>query len=284
MTNPTLGLLRQIVLRDLRLRYRSTFLGFFWSLAKPGAMILLFYIVFQKILDMRAAAFSDYTAEASYGVFVAIGIITWTFISGATIEGISAYLTHSHLITKASFYRPVLPLGCVVSHWIHYLFAQAVLVLFLGFIGYHHWESNLLVLIPLNLVELALVGSLVTLLAWFQVRTRDTLQFTELGLMVWFYGSPIIYTASIAVKSNFLNDHFSEKASALIYLANPLAPLLVLRQRLLTSAYLAEPEMLRPTPAQLHDALMIAVLLIGALAYLAYRINRRVNEQIADKI
>jgi len=285
IASPTLSLLRQMVLRDLRLRYRSTFLGFFWSLAKPGALILLFYVIFQVVMRIGEDALgNDFGRGANYGVFVAIGIITWTFFSGALVQGVPAYLDHQHLITKAYFWRPVLPLACAVSNWVHYLFAQAVLVVFLRAMGCHHWETQLLWLLPLSFLELALVAGLLWLLSWFHTLARDTLQFVELGLMVWFYGSPVIYPASLVYKSDLFSGDSAASPLAIVYLLNPLAPILVVRQRLLLSNYLKAPSFLHPTPDQLQDSLILALFSIAALAAFAWRLNRKVNRQIADRI
>jgi ABC-2 type transport system permease protein len=280
--HPSISLLRQLVLRDLRLRYRATTLGFLWSLAKPGALILLFYIIFQMILRIWGGV-SDFP-RASYGAFVAIGIITWSYFSGAIVEGVLSYTTHQHLITKASFWRPVLPLSCAVSHWFHYLFAQIVLIGFFGIIGYHSWNADLIYLLPLSLLELALAAGIVWMLAWFQVVARDTLQFVELGLMVWFYGSPIIYPASVPLTSDKLLELFTPDHVSLIYLANPIAPILIIRQRLLMSNMATATTGLNPTPGQLQDSLMIAIFLICGLLYVTWRLNRRVNHQIADRL
>jgi ABC-2 type transport system permease protein len=272
-----------MVLRELRLRYRSTLLGFFWSLAKPGCQILLFYVIFQLVLKV-GGVLDDFIPGANYGVYVAIGIITWTFLGGAILQGLAAYVDHQHLISKASFWRPVLPLACVLSHWVHYLFAQAVLVVFLGFMGSLEWGFEILYLIPLSLVELALVASVVWLLAWFQVLARDTLQFADLGLMIWFYGSPIIYPASTVLKSNALSEYLSQAHVALLYLANPMAPILVLRQRVLMSNLLVEASALRPTPDQLRDTFMLSLFTISMLFLLAMKLNRRADKHIADRL
>jgi len=276
-TSPTLSLLRQLVLRDLRIRYRSTIFGFLWSLAKPAILIGLFFAVFQMFPGIRGTL-TDYEGQVSFGVFIAIGIITWTFFSGALNEGVFAYLNHHHLITKAAFYRPVLPLAYAVSYFIHYLVAQAALILFLGFIGYHHWEPRILLLIPLSLMELFLVGAVMALLAWAQVVVRDTNQFLELGLMIWFYGSPIIYPATLPL--GILDNRYLD----FLYMANPVAPIVLMRQRILMSAYLKPSELLSPTPGELQDYLLLALLVTASLVVCAWVLNRRVNHIIADRI
>ncbi len=277
VVSPTFSLLRQLVLRDLRIRYRSTVFGFLWSLVKPAILIALFYSVFQMFPGIRGTL-TDYEGAVSFGVFLSIGIITWTYFSGGLNEGVHAYLNHQHLITKAAFYRPVLPIAYAISHFIHYLVAQAALVLFLGFIGYHHWEIQILLLIPLSLMELVLVGALVALLAWAQVIVRDTTQFLELGLMVWFYGSPIIYPATLPL--SVLDNKYLD----FLYMANPIASIVLLRQRILMSAYLKPPELLNPSGGELQDYLLLALLVTAFLVACAWGLNRRVNHIIADRI
>ncbi|MCA9424866.1 MAG: ABC transporter permease [Candidatus Omnitrophica bacterium] len=275
--SPTFSLLRQLVLRDLRVRYRSTIFGFLWSLVKPAILIALFFAVFQMFPGIRGTL-TDFKGSVSFGVFLSIGIITWTFFAGALNEGVNAYLVHHHLITKAAFYRPVLPIASAISHFIHYLVAQAALILFLGFIGYHSWQPQILLLIPLSLVELIMVSSIVAILAWAQVLVRDTTQFLELGLMVWFYGSPIIYPANLPL------GFFDSRILDFIYMANPVAPIVLFRQRILMANYLRSPEQLDPTMSGLQDYLLLALLVTAILTAFAWGMNRRVNHIIADRI
>lgn len=274
---PTLSLLRQLVLRDLRLRYRSTFLGFLWSLVKPAILIALFYTVFQMFPGVRGAL-TDYTPEASFGVFLAVGIITWTFFAGALQEGVHAYLNHAHLIGKAAFYRPVLPLASTLSHFVHYLVAQAALILFLGFAGYHDWEPQILWVIPLSLFELVLVASLASLFAWAQVVVRDTTQFLDMGMMIWFYATPIIYPASLPL------GILESRQLQFLYMANPIAPVVLLRQRILMSSTLNPAETLNPGAVELQDYLLLSLLVTAILFAAAWGLNRKVNHTIADRI
>ena len=244
---------------------------------KPAILIGLFFAVFQMFRGIRGTL-TDYEGSVSFGVFLAIGIITWTFFSGGLNEGIHAYLNHQHLITKAAFYRPVLPLAYAISHFIHYLVAQGALILFLGLIGYHHWEPQILLLIPLSLMELVLVGALVALLAWAQVVVRDTNQFLELGLMIWFYGSPIIYPATLPL--GILESKYLD----FLYMANPIAPIVLIRQRILMSAYLKPAEFLSPTNGELQDYLLLALWVTSILVACAWGLNRKVTHILADRL
>lgn len=271
------SLIQQLLLRDLTVRYRSSFLGFLWSLVKPAATIALFYVVFEKVLGIQRGGMAGLTVEVNYGLFLAIGIITWSFVSAATVEGTNAYLAHHHLITRALFWRPCLPLSAVLGHWVHYWLAQAVLVALLAMGQSCGWGIHLLALIPLSLAELALVVALVWILAPLQVYARDTQSFLEVGLMVWFYGSPIIYTADMAL--NILSAHHL----SFLYLLNPLAPLLVLRQKVLLWNVLEGPP-LGERNEMLIISLVAFALELFLLFALAHNLNRKINREIADRL
>lgn len=272
----SVSLVKQLVLRDLALRYRSTLLGFFWSLVKPVALIALFYVVFEKILNVRQGM-AGLPDEVNYGLFLSTGIITWTFFSSALSQGVSTYLNNHHLLSRAMFWRPALPLAATISQWIHYLFAQAILVLILGFAGGHGWGAQLLLLIPLSVVELILAASVVWILAGFQVLARDTAQFLEIALMVGFYASPILYPAELAL--SILDQHHL----GFLYLLNPLAPLLMLRQAILlwdVAGGTLWQEGLGPSPV----FVVIALAETAVLLYLAVRLNRKLNRTLVDRL
>jgi ABC-2 type transport system permease protein len=272
----TLSLIKQLAIRDLVLRYRSSFLGFFWSLVKPLVLIVLFYFVFEKILGVRQSM-AGLPAQMNYGLFLAVGIITWSFLSTALIEGTSSYLNHHHLIARAFFWRPALPLAGVAAHSVHYVLAQAVLVVILGLAGTHTWSGDLLWLIPITLAEVFLASVIVWLLAGFQVFARDTQSLVELALMVGFYGSPIVYPADLAL-NRLAPWHLS-----FFYLLNPAAPLLVLRQHLLL--WQGQGRLLTESFHGLEiPALLFWMLEVGALLFLATKMNRKLNREIADRL
>ncbi|MCG3196696.1 MAG: hypothetical protein GHCLOJNM_01172 [bacterium] len=270
---PTLSLVKQLIRRDLGLRYRFTSLGFLWSLAKPCAQIVLFYMVFEKLLGLRGGM-TGLPETVNYGTFLAVGIITWGFLAGALLQGATAYLSHQHLITRAAFWIPALPISTAVSHWIHYLLAQAALVVILGLAGAHGWEPKLLWLVPISLAELGLAAALIWLLASLQVLARDTLQILEIALMVGFYASPIIYPVGMAL-GKLSTYHLS-----FLYLLNPLTPLLALRQQLLLvhettgMGWIGVP----------HLFVGVAIVEIALLFALAIWVDRKVGPQIADRL
>ncbi len=274
-TTSDLSLIKQLVFRDLALRYRSTFLGFFWSLAHPLALITLFYVVFEKILPIRGAM-SGLPGNLNYGLFLAVGITSWSFFSGSVTQGIYSYLAQAHLINRARFWRPALPLGGVLSQWVHYCFAQMILVVILTACGTAHVSWPILWLVPLSLLELVLMLGIVWILAGLQVYARDTAQFIELALMATFYASPIIYPATLA--SNILQPHGLD----FLYWLNPLTALLTARQCLLLEGF--SDAVLIPGPGIVMIGGALIVLVVVPLGFLAMFINHKIDRGIVDRL
>ncbi len=271
----TLSLIKQLVRRDLSLRYRSTFLGFFWSFVQPLALITLFYVVFEKILPVRGAM-SGIPQDLNYGLFLAVGITAWSFISGAITQGAYSYLVQTHLINRARFWRPALPLGGVLSHWIHYCFAQVILVSILIVCGVTQLSLSLLWLFPLSLAEFFLVLGVVWILAGLQVYARDTIQFLELAMMALFYISPVIYPASLA--TGILQPQGLE----FLYWMNPMTPLLTARQCLLLEGF--QDSVTVPSPGIVVLIGMILVSVVIPLGLLSLYMNHKIDRGIVDRL
>lgn len=271
----TFSLIKQLVFRDLALRYRSTFFGFLWSLAHPLALIALFYMVFEKILPVRGAM-SGLPENMNYGLFLAVGITSWSFVSGAINQGVYSYLAQAHLINRARFWRPALPLGGVLSHWIHYCFAQIVLVIILLACGATNGSWMILCLVPLSIVELVLVLGAVWVLAGLQVYARDTAQFLELALMAIFYVSPIIYPAALA--SSLLQPHGLD----FLYWMNPLTVLITARQCILLDVFSSAVTV--PNPGIGMIVTTVLFVMFVPLGLLSVFMNHKIDRGIVDRL
>lgn len=268
------SLLKQLIQRDLRIRYRSTLFGFFWSLSKPLTITALFYLVFEKLLPVRGAM-AGIPETMNYGIFLAVGIITWTFYSGAVIQGTQSYLTHSHLVSRARFWRPVIPLSDVFSQWIHYLFAQAVLLVLLFSIGAVQIGWKITWLIPLNLLDLCLAVLITYICASLQVLARDTFQLLELGIMIGFYASPIIYPATLAM------GVLSIYGLDWLYLINPAAVLISLRHYVLLGIpFLSENGLPLGKGLQFLILFIEMMLLYG----FAHKLNQKIDRELVDRL
>ena len=111
-------LLRNLVVRDLKVRYRGSFIGFLWSLLNPLLMMGVYWFVFTQLLKSN---------KAQFHIFVFVALLPWNWCAAAVLGGITSIVGNGHLIKKVYFPRALLPLSVVVSNGINFLLALPVL-------------------------------------------------------------------------------------------------------------------------------------------------------------
>ena len=119
-------LLRNLVSRDLKARYKNSVFGVLWSLLNPLAMMLVFTLLFTVMGN-------DSTRQ--YAIFVLVGLIPWNFFTGSMISGTTAVTGNSSLIKKVYFPRALLPSSALISNLVNFALAFVVLVVFLYAFG-----------------------------------------------------------------------------------------------------------------------------------------------------
>jgi ABC-2 type transport system permease protein len=173
---------------EFKLKYSDSALGYVWSLLKPLGLFAMLYIVFGRFLKLGASI-------PHYPLYLLLGIVLWTFFSDATSLGMESIVKRSTLLSKLAFPRVVIPLSVTASSAITFgvnLIAFAILVAINRIVPDAKW-----LLIPLLLLELyVFVLGLTFFLSTVFVRLRDIGQVWELALLILFYASPIIYSAS----------------------------------------------------------------------------------------
>lgn len=177
-------LLRNLVVRDLKLKYRGSVLGFLWSLLNPLVMITVYNFAFTYVLRVQTER---------YVSFVLIGILTWTFFAGAVLGSTMSIMASGSLLHSVLFPRVILPIAGVLFNLSQFLLTVIVFlpVLFLAY-GVIPGPETLLFPIFLLLQVLFIMGAaliLSTATAYF----RDVQHLVEVGLNVGFWATPILY-------------------------------------------------------------------------------------------
>lgn len=176
-------LLGMLVGRNLKIRYKSSVLGFFWSLLTPLFFIGI-YAVFARILR-----FND--GRPGYLQFLIVGIIIWQFLSMCLNDSLGAIVGNSNLVKKTAFPRIVLPLAMVLANLINFLLTCLVLGLYLFLAPVS--SGVLLWLLPALLTQCALCLGLALLLSAGNVFFRDTEHILGVLQLAWFFLTPIFY-------------------------------------------------------------------------------------------
>ncbi|MCC7358723.1 MAG: ABC transporter permease [Anaerolineales bacterium] len=244
---------RNLVTRDLKVRYSNSALGIVWTLAGPLLMTLVYSLVFSFF---RPGGISHYP------VFILVGLLPWTFFTSSIAGATASISGNGHLINRVYFPREVLPVANLLSNAVN--FGVALLLLF-GFIFYYRialWP-NVLWLPVIVGVQVALMLGLGLLLAAVNVYLRDTQQLVDVGLLALFFLTPIIYTL----------DALSPSLQTILQIFNPMASLVAAYRQVLYAAAAPNLPVLGVTALQ-----ALLLLAVGGLVF------RRLSPSFAEEV
>jgi len=182
-------LLANLVLKDLKLKYRGSILGLIWSLLNPLLTLGVYTLAFRYILRVQM----DH-----YAFFLMIGLLPWNFFAGALLASTGAILNNSSLVKKVYFPREILPVATVLFHFAQLLLALAVFLPALGLLSGVILHSTALLVFPLLALHLLFTIGLALFLSAVTTTLRDVAHLTEVALMLLFWATPIVYPVSMA--------------------------------------------------------------------------------------
>lgn len=180
-------LLRELVVRDIKLRYKRSVIGIIWSLFNPLAQLLVFNFVFSLVLPLDIP---------NYATFVFVGLLSWTWFSSSLFQATEAIVNNPDLIRHPGFPPAILPIVTVTTHFIHFLIALPVLFIFL-LLADVQLDITLLGLPLLVALQFLFTLGLAYFLAAVHVTFRDTQHLLNISLMLAFYLTPIFYDAGV---------------------------------------------------------------------------------------
>jgi lipopolysaccharide transport system permease protein len=177
-------LVRNLVLKDLKLKYRDSVLGFLWSLANPLLLILVYSFVFGHILR---------GGPPNFAYFMMVGILPWTFFAQAVMMSTGSIVDNGNLIRKVALPMEVFPVATVLFNLAQFMFALFVFfpmaLLFFKVPVALSWLNFFLVLTLHILFTLGMCFIVSTATVFY----RDVRHFTEILMMLLFWLTPIIY-------------------------------------------------------------------------------------------
>lgn len=206
-------LIQTLVLRELKSRYRGSFLGFLWSFLNPLFLMLVYTLVFSVYLK---------NPMEGYPAFLFCGLLPWLWFSTSIMHGAASIRDGGHLIKKVVFPAEILPLVAVLSNMINFLLSLPILFLFLLI-------SKITITLPallfplILLIQFILSTGLAFLLSAINVHLKDVEQILNNLLMVVFFLTPILYPVT------FIPDKYRE----FFVILNPLFTLITSYQDIL---------------------------------------------------
>lgn len=177
-----------LVLRDIKVLYAQTILGFSWAILNPLIQIVIFTIIFGRLAGIE-------TDGVPYILFVTVAIVPWTYMSEAMVQSSQSLITEQHMLGKIYFPRLIYPLTPTISKLLDFFIA---LLLVVGVLFYYRvaptWN---LLLLPVFVVWMAMIPAGVGLwLSALAVRFRDVKFAMQFAIRMLLYTAPILYTAT----------------------------------------------------------------------------------------
>ena len=182
-------LLYYLIWRDIKVRYKQTFLGASWAVIQPFLTMVVFSLFFGKLAKMPSDGIP-------YPIFSYAALVPWTFFANGLTHSSNSLVGSSHLITKVYFPRLTIPIATVLSGVIDFALAFGVLLVMMAYYGIAPTIN--VVFLPLFLLQ-ALITSLgVGLwLSALNVEFRDVRYVVPFLVQIWLFATPIAYPSSL---------------------------------------------------------------------------------------
>ena len=245
-------LIRNLTIKEFKLRYRTSILGFIWSLLNPLAMMIILTLVFSTLLRSGIEKFP---------IFVLTALLAWRFFSISTTMSTGSIISNAALVTKIYFPRWLLILSSNLANFLGSSLEFIVLFPLLIFLGMK--LTFFMFLLPVILIiEFILIMGISMPLSALNVYYRDVSQVWEITLLSGFFICPIIYDINLVPEKYIF-----------LYSLNPMTRIIVSIRKILYYNTL-------PTIGDIVIPLLGGLLLL----FIGYFIFRKLEPRFAEEI
>lgn len=182
-------LLYELAGREIKARYKQSFLGFFWIILNPFFQMLILSFVFSTIVKFPGLT-------VPYSIYLFAGLLPWFFLANSTSSATGVLIENGSLIKKIYFPRQILVLSTLLAKLFDFLLASLV---FIGLMFWFRLEFNsyMLLFFPIFLIQFIFVYALSLLISVLNLFYRDIQYLFTLVITLWFYLTPVIYPAEL---------------------------------------------------------------------------------------
>jgi ABC-2 type transport system permease protein len=211
-------LLGNLLSRELRGKYKRSFLGWSWSLVNPLSLAAVYTVVFVVIFKAPAPV-GDPSGMKAFPLFLLTGLLPWTYLANTISGSVGSLTGNASLVNKVYFPREILVGSSTLSWVVSLAIELSVLSVVLLAFGNNvlPWLPVLVVLVALQTVFVLGVGLALSVL---NVYFRDVQHFMTILLQIWFYATPVIYPISFV--QSYVDRHHPAFPVMLVYRANPM--------------------------------------------------------------
>src|SRR6185437_12392602 len=186
-------LLIYLVRTEIKVKYKNSVLGLVWSLVAPAMTLVIYFVVFQIVLNNK---------QPNFVIFLFAGLLLWNLFSLGVLTGTGVVVNNAGIVKKVSFPREILALAAVGSACVFFFFQAIVMIILMIALQSGPDWSYLPVLLLALVAGIVLASAIAVLLSSINVYLRDTQHLIEVILTAWFWACPIVYAyqSNIAVR------------------------------------------------------------------------------------
>ncbi len=180
--------------RDLKARYKKSFLGWLWSLINPAVTLGIYTVVFGVFLGATAPVAGNGTTQL-FALYLFCALVAWNFFSGTVNVSILSFATAGPLLTR-TYFPPECPmLAGLVTVAIQASLEVGILFAFMAIVGNVGW--TFILVLPIMFLLGCFAFGIGLILGLGNIRYRDVNYLVGIGLQVLFYATPIVYSIDI---------------------------------------------------------------------------------------
>jgi len=198
-------LLRELVVRDMKLRYKRSVLGVGWSLLNPLAQLLVYRFIFEQVLPAHVPNFTS---------FLFSGVLVWNWFQMSLVFATTSIVDNRELIKRPGFPIGILPAVTIISYLIHFLLALPILLTIVVLSG-TKITSSIFLLPAIIATQFILILGLAYFTSTVHVAFRDTQYLLGVMLQLLMFLSPIFYDAAAIPKRYQMLYHMNPMVNVL---------------------------------------------------------------------
>jgi homopolymeric O-antigen transport system permease protein len=183
-----------LALKELKIRYKRSFLGFLWALLNPLLQMIVLALVFSNIMRVPIP---------HYAVFLISVLLPWTFFAQSLSYAADSIVGNADLIKKVRVPKLVFPVAALTSNMINFLLSMISLVFIVLVLRHPFYVTWLYLPVPLLALTMITLGA-TFFFAALNVYFRDVSHILQIVLQIWFYITPIIYPIEMFGKYQWL--------------------------------------------------------------------------------
>ena len=195
-----------LALKEIKVRYKRSVLGFLWALLNPALMMVVLTLVFSTIMRFNVP---------HYSIFLLSVLLPWTFFSQSLSYAVDSIVGNADLVKKVSVPKLVFPVAAVLSNIINLLLSLIPLAILVPLLGHPFYWTWLYLPIPILALIIFTTGA-TFFFATANVFYRDVAHIVQVVLSAWFYITPIIYSVDMLPEKY----HWLFKLNPIIYVIN----------------------------------------------------------------